>query len=88
MKDFEKLKELLDRNNTFPLVYFFKVIVPDDLKKIALIESLFSDESQIERKSSSKGNYLSISAKQVVLSSDEVIEIYKKASAVEGAIVL
>ena len=86
--DFENLKDLLEKNNTFPIVYCFKIIVPDNLKKIALIESLFADDAVIERRSSSKGNYISISAKQVVLSSIEVIEIYKKAAAVEGAILL
>jgi putative lipoic acid-binding regulatory protein len=86
--DFEKLRLLLEQNNTFPMVYWFKIIVPDNLQKIARVEHLFSEDAEIERKSSSKGNYLSISAKQVVLNAEEVLIVYKKASEIEGAIIL
>jgi putative lipoic acid-binding regulatory protein len=39
-------------------------------------------------KPSSSGKFISMSAKQVVLSTDEIMSIYKKASAIEGIISL
>ena len=49
---------------------------------------MFSNDAEIIQKQSSKGNYISISVKQVVLSVDEIISIYKKASEIEGVIIL
>ena len=67
----------------------FKFIMKSDLKKIAQIESLFRFEiAQITRKESSKGAFVSISVKEVMLSVDEVIEIYIKSSRIDGVIAL
>ena len=67
----------------------FKFIVKSDLKKIAQIESLFqSEEAEITRKESSKGAFISISIKEVMLSADEIISVYEKASSIDGVITL
>ena len=86
--DYEQFKKKLEEEHTFPVVFMFKFIVPSDNQKIALVESLFTEEAEISQKQSSKGNYFSLTAKQVVMSSDEVIEIYKKATAIEGLMAL
>ena len=86
--DFEAFKKKLEEQLTFPSVYMFKFIVLANNQKIALIESLFSEEADIHQKESSQGKYMSITAKVVMMSADEIIEIYKKALAVEGVIAL
>ena len=86
--DFEAFKKSLEEQLTFPSVYMFKFIVQASNQKIALIESLFPEEADIHQKESNQGKYMSITAKIVVMSSDEVIEIYKKALAIEGVIAL
>jgi putative lipoic acid-binding regulatory protein len=74
---------------SFPSVYMFKFIVKSDLKKIAQIESLFqSEKAEITRKESSKGAFISISIKEVMLSADEIISVYEKASSIDGVITL
>lgn len=70
----QKLEETL----TFPSVYMFKFIVKTELKKIALVENIFGEDAEIHTKESTKGTYISITAKQVVMSVDEIIAIYKK----------
>ena len=86
--DFDGLREKLTEVS-FPSVYMFKFIVKSDLKKIAQIESLFhSERAQITRKGSSKGAFVSISVKEVMLSVDEVIEIYIQSSRIDGVIAL
>ena len=86
--DFEGLRKKLEEIS-FPSLYFFKFIVKSDVKKIAQIEALFnSDNAQIRRKESSKGTFVSISVKEIMLSSDEIIDIYIKSSKINGVITL
>lgn len=49
---------------------------------------MFGNDAEIFQKQSSKGNYISLSVKQVVLSVDEIISVYKKAAEIEGVITL
>jgi len=87
-QDFDGLREKLGQLS-FPTLYLFKFIVKSDVDKIAKIESLFhSERAQIRRKESSKGAFVSISVKEVMLSVDEIIEIYIKSSKIEGVIAL
>ncbi len=86
---FDELQKKLEETiHSFPYVYLFKFIIKADNKAMALVEVMFSNDAEIIQKQSSKGNYISISVKQVVLSVDEIISIYKKASEIEGVIIL
>lgn len=87
-KDFESLRERLEEL-TYPSVYMFKFIVKTELQKIAQIEALFDPEkAEIIRKESSKGAFISITVKEVMLGTDEIITIYQKASKINGVITL
>ena len=87
-KDFDSLRGRLEEMS-FPSVYMFKFIVKSDLQKIAQIEALFqSDKAEIIRKESSKGAFISITVKEVMLSADEIIGVYQEASKIEGVITL
>jgi putative lipoic acid-binding regulatory protein len=86
MKDeqFDKLREQLNLHTTWPTVYMFKFIVPADNRKIALVESKFSDEAVITQNQSSNGKYVSITVKEVMLSAESIIEKYKEMQGIEG----
>ena len=87
--DFDRIKKSLDALHDWPTVYMFKFIVPSDNKKIALVEALFdSDTAQIRRKQSAKGNYTSLTVREVMTDADTVLDRYKKASEIEGLIAL
>ena len=86
--DFTALKEKLDKAGDWPRVYFFKFIVPSDNHKLAQVEALFGAEAQVSLKQSSKGNFVSVSAKELMLSSDGVIERYEAAAKIEGLMAL
>lgn len=73
---------------SFPYVYMFKFIVKADNKTIALVQGIFDNDADITQKESAKGNYLSITVKQVVMSVDEIIAIYEKVSTIEGVMTL
>jgi putative lipoic acid-binding regulatory protein len=87
-KELEGLRAKLVETTTFPSVYMFKFIVEADNRKIALVENLFQEEAEILTKQSDKGKYISITSKQVVMSVDEIIDVYKKAAEIKGIMFL
>ena len=80
-----KFKETLDKTMSWPCEYTYKFIVPTSHSK-ELIQQL--DFYEFKERPSKNGNYISISSTQKVNNSDEVVEVYKKASQVEGVITL
>ncbi len=84
-----KLLEQLKIGFDWPTVYMFKFIVPADNSKIAQVENLFnSEEAQVSIRNSSKGNFVSITAKEMMLSPEKVIDRYIQAEGIEGLISL
>jgi len=87
VKDFENLRAQLEALE-WPSVYLFKFIVPNENEKMAQVSALFDENANISYHTSSKGNYVSVSVKEVMLSGEAVIEIYEKAVKIEGIISL
>ena len=86
--ELENFKKKLSESMSFPCVYMFKFIVQSENRSIALVESLFDAGADIHTKESGQGRYTSITAKQVVVNVDEVIEVYKKAALIKGIMFL
>lgn len=85
---YSNLKHKLEDQHNFPQPYLFKFIIPADNQKLALVEALFGEEAQVNTRQSSSNKYISISAKEVMISADSVIAVYKKAEKIEGIISL
>ncbi len=83
-----KLRLQLQETQEFPLLYMFKFICPSDNKIIAQLSSFFPETAVITLKSSQNGNFTSFTAKEVMLSPDEIIDIYDKATKIKGVIML
>jgi hypothetical protein len=63
--------------------------VPAQNEKIAQVEGLFNtEEAQIQLRQSRKGNFVSFTAKEMMISPEKVIERYVEAEAIEGLISL
>jgi putative lipoic acid-binding regulatory protein len=81
----DNFRTKLEQHYSWPSLYMFKFIVPshkeDELKK------LFPNHIFTE-KNSTQGKYVSLTMQIMASSSDAVIEVYQKASAVEGLIAL
>jgi hypothetical protein len=75
----------LDEHHSWPTVYMFKFIVPKG-KEVPLKE-LFPLHTSTD-KVSTQGNYISVTFQMMMPSSDAVIEIYQRASSIEGLIAL
>lgn len=87
-EELDSFKKKLTETMVFPSVYMYKFIVESNNRQIALVENLFDAETDIHTKESGNGKYTSITAKQVVMSVDEVIDTYKKAAEIKGIIFL
>lgn len=81
-----RIKQLLEEEESLPLKYTFKFIVPTH--KLSEIVSLFPDEENISTRPSSKGSYISVTVIRVVESADHVIKVYESVSVIEGVVSL
>lgn len=85
---YKSLKEKLDDHSDFPSVYMFKFIIPADNHKLALVEALFDDEAIVTTRQSKTNKFISITAKEMMTSSDQIIKVHQAAEKIEGIIQL
>ncbi len=81
----QKFRDLLDQSYQWPDYYEFKFIVKID-DKMLILEKL--EGYHITETPSKKGNYISISARKLITSTQEVIEVYEVISTIKGVISL
>jgi putative lipoic acid-binding regulatory protein len=86
---YQRLKEQLLENSSWPSKYLYKFIVPTDKEKIKSITDIFDNlGAVIESKQSKKGTYTSVSITAIMENPDTVIEKYREVGKVEGVISL
>jgi uncharacterized protein len=86
---YSRLREQLSNNTLWPAHYLYKFIVPADDEKVAQVKQAFENhDAHIATKSSSNGNYISVSVKVKMKNPDTVIEKYLEVSYIEGIISL
>ena len=79
-------REKLDRFYAWPSLYTFKFIVPSE--KQGDLKQLFPLHTTATEKVSQKGKYVSLTYYMMMPSSHSVIDVYKKASVIEGLVAL
>ncbi len=84
-KTTQEFQEKLEEAHSFPSLYMFKFIVIEQRKEE--VKALFTGH-ELQFKPSSKGKYVSVTARVMMGSSQSVIDIYKKANEIEGIIAL
>ena len=72
----------------WPSVYMFKMIFEPDQERLEKVQSMFPPEAELLRKYSTGGKYLSITAREVMMSAEEVVARYDQASEIPGVIAL
>lgn len=83
--DLEAFKQKLDGAHKWPSLYMFKFIVPRG--KEDEVFALFP-KNKLTTKESSNGNYISVTAKVMMGSSDAVMEKYIEANKIDGVLAL
>ncbi len=81
----ESFKNKLDKVHEWPSLYMFKFIVPSG--KEQEVFALFPN-NELTTKTSSHGNYVSVTAKVMMRSSEHVMEKYQEAHKIEGVLAL
>ena len=84
----KKLRELLDEQNQWPAIFLFKFIVPSDADKVSELKQIFGESAEFSTRLSGKGNYTSVSIKEMMLDADSIFDRYRKASSIDGIIAL
>jgi len=84
---YTKLKDLLSEYD-YPMVYPFKFILKASADKMIQVKRCFDETAEISVRESSKGNFTSITIKQMMLNEDDIIKRYKMLEGVEGLISL
>lgn len=78
-------REKLEQHYAWPALYIFKFIVPTgkeiDVKKLFPLH-------EVSERLSKQGNYTSLTIQMMMPSSDAVIDVYQRASVIEGLIAL
>ncbi len=83
-----QLKAALEQSFLAPDVYMFKFIVPANNEMLARVMALFDASAVINSKPSSEGKYISVTARETMLSVEAIVEKYRKAFTIEGLIAL
>lgn len=84
---YEKLRVQLEQME-WPDVFFFKFIVPNEPELLAKVTALFDDGTDLRYQPSKNGKYVSVGAKEMMMSAESVIDRYKAASKINGLIAL
>ncbi|WKZ67182.1 MAG: hypothetical protein QY325_04450 [Flavobacteriales bacterium] len=66
----------------------FKFILEPDAERLQQVLSLFPPESEVLRKYSAGGKYLSITVKEVMMTAEDVVMRYDRAAGISGVIAL
>ncbi len=80
-----KFRQLLEEQAEWPSEYLFKFIVPK--AGLEALREVFGEQETIVR-ASTRGKYLSVTARFTVQSPEDVIAIYTNAGNIEGVISL
>jgi hypothetical protein len=81
----DKFREVLDQSYTWPDYYDFKFIIKLDHRE-SVLEKL--PGFTVVETPSKKGNYISVNARKLMHSSQEVLDVYDLMSTIKGIISL
>ena len=86
---YKRFQQQLEESQAWPGLYMFKFIVKSNPEQINKLKQLFNNPSErVSLVNSSKNKFQSLTITIEMKSPMEVIDIYKKASAFKGVIIL
>jgi hypothetical protein len=88
LADYEKLRELLLKNEKWPLLYMFKFIVPNKEGKVNEVVSLLPESGEITYKHTENLKFVSVTCKANMHSADAIIVLTDQIASIPGIIAL
>lgn len=83
-----RLRDLLNEQNKWPAVYMFKFVIPNDNAKLIKLKLIFNESAEFSTRQSGKGNYLSVTVKEMMMNADSIFDRYREAAEIEGILSL
>jgi len=84
---FNKLKAQLEMQS-WPSVYMFLFISPNEAETLAKVTSMFDDSAELVLKESKNGRFVSVRVKELMMDVDSIIAKYEKVAKVKGVIAM
>ncbi len=84
----DRLRKRLNEIHRWPSIYMFKFILPSDQERITALKLIFGESAEFKERLSEKGNYTSVTVREMMLDADSIFDRYTKASTIEGIISL
>jgi hypothetical protein len=84
----ERLRARLNEIHIWPSIFMFKFILPSDEARITQLKLIFGESAEIRERLSSKGNYTSITVREMMLSADDIFDRYRRAKDIKDIISL
>jgi hypothetical protein len=84
----ERLRASLEKVHEWPSLYMYKFILEPDTERLEAVLALFPSESEVLRRYSAGGKFVSLTVKEVMMSADEVVDRYEQATSIGGVIAL
>ena len=84
----EELRKKLESFHTWPSLYMYKFIFPNDENTASRIRIVFPENVEILTKESSGGKYVSLTVKEMVMQPDVIFERYEQVARIQGVIAL
>ncbi len=85
---YKKLKEILDKEEQWPLSYMFKFVCPNKSAVIASVEEKIAGTQKMQRKVSRNGNFVSLTIVMEMPDSKSIIDKYRSVEEIQGLIAL
>jgi putative lipoic acid-binding regulatory protein len=84
----ERLRERLNEIHIWPSIFMFKFILPSDEARLTQLKLIFGESAEIRERLSSKGNYTSVTVREMMLSADDIFDRYRRAKDIKDIISL
>lgn len=84
----ERLRARLNEIHIWPSVFMFKFILPTDEVRLTQLKLIFGESAEIRERLSSKGNYTSVTVREMMLSADDIFDRYRRAKDIKDIISL
>lgn len=89
--DDQRREEIIAKLNAvhkWPAVYTFKFILQPEEEKLAQLRNLFDGSAEFSQRASSKGKYVSITVREMIVDPEHILIRYSNATSIEGVIAL
>lgn len=84
----ERLRARLNEIHIWPSVFMFKFILPTDEARLTQLKLIFGESAEVRERLSSKGNYTSVTVREMMLSADDIFDRYRRAKDIKDIISL